>query len=140
MPCDYSKYPATWFTEIRPRILARAGEVRDKDGKVLQEATCEWPGCTATNRAMGMRDIHGIFHEWGEPFFDANDYPPGARLFYIVLTIAHKDHDITNSQDENLAAWCQFHHLKYDAKKHAKSVRENREKRDRQRTLEGDEG
>lgn len=24
MPIDYSKYPENWFTEIRPRILARA--------------------------------------------------------------------------------------------------------------------
>lgn len=25
MPCDYKKYPSNWFSEIRPRILARAG-------------------------------------------------------------------------------------------------------------------
>jgi len=25
MPIDYKKYPANWFTEIRPAILARAG-------------------------------------------------------------------------------------------------------------------
>ena len=25
MPCDYSKYPENWFTEIRPAILKRAG-------------------------------------------------------------------------------------------------------------------
>ena len=25
MPCDYSKYPQNWKTEIRPRILKRAG-------------------------------------------------------------------------------------------------------------------
>jgi len=24
MPCDYSKYPDNWFSEIRPRILERA--------------------------------------------------------------------------------------------------------------------
>jgi hypothetical protein len=133
MPCDYSKYPATWFTEIRPRILARAGEVRNKEGKVLQEATCEWPGCTAKNRAIGIRDVRGIFRPSGQ---DAPVYfkaAPGARPFRVILTIAHKDHDIANNEDENLAAWCQFHHLKHDAKQHAKTIRENREKRERER-------
>jgi hypothetical protein len=32
LPCDYKKYPANWRTEIRPRILARAGNC------------CEWCG------------------------------------------------------------------------------------------------
>lgn len=32
MPCDYSRYPANWKTEIRPRILERAGH------------RCEWCG------------------------------------------------------------------------------------------------
>jgi hypothetical protein len=32
MPCDYSRYPANWFTEIRPRILARAGDQCERCG------------------------------------------------------------------------------------------------------------
>ena len=32
MPCDYSEYPANWLTEIRPRILERAGD------------KCQWCG------------------------------------------------------------------------------------------------
>jgi hypothetical protein len=35
MPIDYSRYPANWLTEIRPRILERAGN------------KCEW--CKAEN-------------------------------------------------------------------------------------------
>lgn len=35
MPCDYSKYPGNWKTEIRPRILERASHC------------CEW--CHAEN-------------------------------------------------------------------------------------------
>lgn len=138
MPCDYSKYPATWFTEIRPRILARAGEVRNKEGKILQEATCEWPGCTARNHAFGIRDVRGIFREARH---DAPAYfkaLPGARPFTVILTIAHKDHDPANCRDESLAAWCQFHHLKHDAQQHAKTIRENRDKRERERAREGE--
>ena len=32
MPIDYKKYPPNWLTEIRPRILKRAG------------GRCEFPG------------------------------------------------------------------------------------------------
>lgn len=32
MPCDYSKYPSNWKTEIRPRILARAGNRCERCG------------------------------------------------------------------------------------------------------------
>lgn len=32
MPCDYSKYPKNWKTEIRPRILKRSGGGCEKCG------------------------------------------------------------------------------------------------------------
>lgn len=41
MPCDYSKYPANWKTEIRPRILERS---KTDDG--IEK--CEW--CGVPNR------------------------------------------------------------------------------------------
>jgi 5-methylcytosine-specific restriction endonuclease McrA len=37
MPCDYSKYPANWLTEIRPRILERAGNRCEKCGAANYE-------------------------------------------------------------------------------------------------------
>jgi len=48
MPCDYSKYPLNWKTEIRPRILARAGQLI-VDGKIEKQAKCE--NCGVLNRA-----------------------------------------------------------------------------------------
>ena len=36
----------------------------------------------------------------------------------IVLTIAHLDHQPENCDPENLRAWCQRHHLAYDADHH----------------------
>lgn len=36
----------------------------------------------------------------------------GAR---VVLTVAHKDHRPENCAEENLAAWCQRCHNRYDA-------------------------
>ena len=47
----------------------------------------------------------------------------------IVLTIAHLDHNPTNSASENLRAWCQKCHLTYDAKHHAANAAETRRKR-----------
>lgn len=41
MPCNYALYPATWKTEIRPRILKRAGN--------RCEGSPAYPDCRAEN-------------------------------------------------------------------------------------------
>jgi hypothetical protein len=123
MPCDYSKYPENWTTEIRPRILARAGDC------------CEWPGCGVRNGAEGVRDIDKVFHELGEPLFDLYEFPASARPFRIVLTIAHEDHDESNCAHTNLRAWCQLHHLRHDAQQHAENAKATREARTGQISL-----
>lgn len=94
MPCDYSKYPPKWDSEIRPRILARAGEVRNGAGKVLKEANCEKCGI--------------------------ENHSTKANGTFVVLTIAHLDHDSENHEvaDDRLAAWCQACHLGYDHWRH----------------------
>jgi hypothetical protein len=112
MPCDYSRYPANWFTGIRPRILARAGD------------RCE--RCGVPNHTHIARTADG----W-ECALESEE---GA--VWIILTIAHLDHDVTNNADENLMALCQKCHLIHDARQHATSRRENREKRDGQLTIE----
>ena len=94
MPCDYSKYPPNWKTEIVPRILQRAGERPDDGGPIIQEARCE--KCEVENHSTKRN---------------------GTR---VVLTIAHLDHDSENHdvQDERLRAWCQACHLGYDHFRH----------------------
>ncbi len=37
---------------------------------------------------------------------------------YVVLTVAHIDHDKTNNDPVNLGAWCQRCHLKHDLQHH----------------------
>lgn len=54
MPIDYAHYPPNWLTEIRPRILVRAGERRDADGEIIREAHCE--KCASPN--------HGVVYRW----------------------------------------------------------------------------
>lgn len=45
----------------------------------------------------------------------------------IVLTVAHLDHTPENCDLSNLRAWCQRHHLAYDAGHHAVSRARNRD-------------
>ncbi len=103
MPIDYRQYPVNWKETIRPRIMRRAGEVRDRHGRIIHEARCEW--CRARN------------HE-----------PHPRTGSYVVLTIAHLDHDKENPavSDDRLAALCQACHLGHDREHHNHVRRMNR--------------
>lgn len=126
MPCDYSKYPKNWFSEIRPAILER-----DKN-------CCKV--CKVPNGTFGYRGKDGKFYSWelieaaldyrGYDYFDYEllhhvkkdgTVTKGTK---IVLTIMHLDHDITNNDYSNLAAACQYHHLIYDLQHHKKNSKE----------------
>lgn len=115
MPIDYKKYPPNWKTEIRPRILKRAN------------SCCEF--CGVKNHDIGFRDQSGKFHPLENTI--ENDVwvqENNVRLFKIVLTIAHLDHDENNHdvQDDRLAALCQKCHLQYDAPEKARRRREKK--------------
>lgn len=134
MPCDYSLYPPNWRTEIRPAILARAGN------------RCEV--CGAKNGDCGYRDSEGKWYsseyiyetleKYGCDFFES-----GNELHHcwdkkgnptkptkIVLTIAHwHDKDPMNCDPENLKAACQYCHLTHDKDQHQTNARLTREKR-----------
>ena len=125
MPCDYTKYPPNWKTEIRPRILARAGEIRDAEGFVTQEASCE--RCEVLNHAYITRTETG----WDFAL------PEEEGTVYIILTVAHLDHDLKHNEDTNLAALCQKCHLGHDARQHVETARRNREARSGQGIFEG---
>lgn len=139
MPCDYSKYPPNWKTEIVPRIKERANH------------RCEF--CGLKNYAVGYRDEEGNFCGGGNAMFDClsdgldypslndldfkrakeivtqlNEYENEYKYIYILLTIAHLDHDEENHniKDDRLVALCQQCHLRYDAKE--KSKRRKRKK------------
>lgn len=87
MPIDYKKYPTHW-PDIRQRILQRAYN------------RCEWAGCGAPNGWLAFWSPLGKRH-----VVPPQGHPgPGTKVSLIVLTIAHKDHDVTNNDDSNLAA------------------------------------
>lgn len=112
MPIDYSKYPANWKTEIRPAILKRAGDRCEK--------------CGVENSVFGYRDRAGVFHR-SEGLQAEADVLDGHRVFRIVLTVAHLNHDRTDNRPENLAALCQRCHLLHDREQHRETRRRNRE-------------
>lgn len=99
-PENRSRYPEDW-PAIRRRILERAGN------------RCE---CTGEC---------GVDHRSGRcP--ERNAYAAEAFRGRVVLTIAHRDHTPENCAEENLAAWCQRCHLRYDRDHHAATRAETR--------------
>lgn len=120
MPIDYSKYPPDW-PEIRQRILTRAHN------------RCEWPGCGAPNGWFAFWSPTGTRH-----VVPLSRHPgAGTKVSLIVLTVAHKDHDVTRNEDDNLAAWCQYHHLAWDRDLHMQHAQETRRRQREENALGG---
>lgn len=128
MPCDYSKYPPNWKSEIRPGILKRDNN------------KCKF--CGLQNKLQGWRDNQGNFYEAqmildcmekrGYDYFENelldtfDKYGNPRGMITIVLTIAHLDHDLKNNHGDNLAALCQQCHLRHDAKHKAEKRKAKR--------------
>lgn len=132
-PENRHRYPANW-QEIRATVLQRA------------QHRCEWPGCGIRNHAVGAwrKSIagHHVWHPLGgsSPCAAAGTgltWPAGLPLSYrearefavanapmtvIVLTVAHLDHVPEHCDLTNLRAWCQRHHLAYDAEHHRQTA------------------
>lgn len=60
---------------------------------------------------------------------DGQPIPGNPRGSKTVLTVAHLDHNPENCQPVNLRAWCQSHHLRYDATIHAQHAAATRRQR-----------
>lgn len=58
------------------------------------------------------------------------------KVLKIVLTVAHLNHDETCNEDGNLAHLCQRHHLRLDAKHHARNAARTRRAKGGQLDLE----
>jgi len=123
MPCDYSKYPKAWRSEIVPRILERA------------KNRCEI--CNLKNKAAVWRVLiycrvngkYGYRSIWFTSFRDAKrlkNIGNDLKRVKVILTVAHLDHDETNQDvsDDRLKAMCQYCHLNYDAKEKMRRIME----------------
>ena len=106
MAIDYSKYPPTWLTEIRPRILKRAGN--------KCEGSPKYPTCRAVNG-----QLHPVTH---------------SRVVLTIAHLDHdpKNWDI---KDERLKAMCQRCHNTYDGVFRRKNRMETLKKKKKQLDL-----
>lgn len=125
LPENRARYPRNWSTEIRPRILLRAG--------YCCEGSPDFPQCRAPNHALGYwRD--GQFVPMPRSLREAGAVKGSEiacsdgttiKIIQIVLTVAHLDHTPEHCEPENLKAWCQRCHLHYDRQHHAETRRKN---------------
>lgn len=116
-PENRDRYPKDWAA-ISARIrFERAGN------------RCE--ECGVPNHELGGRTPDGQWHrarptgesalglQWPEPgsewWCDGVHGVVRLRIVRIVLTVAHLDHVPENCADDNLRAWCQRCHNRYDA-------------------------
>jgi hypothetical protein len=124
MPCDYSKYPTDWKL-IRSAILDRAGHRCEQ---------CRVPNGATIRRCAEIFLFNGTLLKASDGSRIKSTESPltlGAisREVVIVLTVAHLDHDITNNEPGNLAALCQWHHLRLDAEQHRVSAAATRRRK-----------
>ena len=118
-------YQGPEWQATRARILERAGNCCE---------ACRVPNHTVVARAAGWWVIPPElfwWHKpdetpqlyWTTPDGETSNRPLGfprqiCRMVYIVLTIAHLNHTPGDDRDENLKAWCQWCHLRYDERFH----------------------
>lgn len=103
-PENRARYPKDW-KQIRAAILARAVNRCECVGECGLHCHTHGPKrCT---------EEHGALARFAKG--------------YVVLTVAHLDHQPENCDPANLRAMCQRCHLRYDIGHHAKSRRKNRD-------------
>lgn len=140
-PENMARYPggsikSPEWRAIRKRIGARSG---------WRCETCGAPHMTIVARgSFSGRDAYMIV-DTGE-VFDAETGLKMAtmklsafgayRVLKIILTVAHLNHDETDSRDANLAHLCQRHHLRLDAKHHQRNASRTRRNRGGQLDME----
>ena len=120
-PSEKKRYPKDW-KQIAARIRARAGDRCECLGEcgILHQCRppetrcrlCDGPRCSERNRESAL-------------YFKGK----------VILTVAHLDHTPENCADENLRAFCQRCHLRYDGPHHAETARRTREAKDPQLKL-----
>lgn len=108
-------YSSPEWRVIRARILERAG------GK------CE--ACGKPDRVLVWVTRDGTGRWWMPVRKPLVEKGVELHLTRCVLTVAHLNHDTYDNRDVNLAALCQYCHLKHDRRFHLASARRTRARR-----------
>lgn len=132
MPINYSKYPANWFTEIRPAVLARADncceDCKVKNYELIYRG--KWNGipCYQDMNGNVFSAIDG--HRLGATYVgNIRNCNKGTK---IILTIAHLIYDEDKTKHcelHELKALCQRCHLILDLPHHISKRKANKLKK-----------
>ena len=107
-PENRHRYPPNWH-QIRAAILDRAKDRCERCGVPNHCHVQRPPGCHWTKAR-----------------------PEDEGAVWIVLTVAHLDHQPENNDPANLLALCQKCHLRHDAPHHRANARRTRLQKSRQ--------
>lgn len=120
-PENKKRYPANWKTEIRPKILARANNCCENCG-VPNKSLLIYRN-NKLDDIVKPNDFTYDLHKYSGKSWTTceNGKLIRYRVALVVLTIAHLDHMPENCNEDNLRAWCQKCHNKYDAKHRAET-------------------
>ncbi len=126
-PDNRSRYPSDW-PKIRAAILERAGDKCEKCKVANRTRIARGGGDDEGTYMLDSADVYCA--ETGKHLGQCHmsNYEV-AKMVDVVLTIAHLDHAPENCDSENLRAWCQRCHLRYDAEHHAATARVTRRSR-----------
>lgn len=122
---EQARYPKDW-PSIRARILDRAS------------SACEWEGCQAAHGEYILRVIDDLDRWYSCVSIDEtiDNFPvEHYKPVLVVLTVAHLNHDPSDCREENLRAWCQLHHLRYDVHHHQQNAAATRRSKKQNREL-----
>lgn len=130
-PENLALYPSNWATEIRPRILARAGNRCERCKVPNHERIFRFLDGSAYMLSDGRMFASSDGRELGLSDSVAQDrIRDGREGVRIVLTIAHLyDPNPANCADDNLTALCQRCHNLLDAPMRAANARKTRHSR-----------
>ncbi|HJV76035.1 MAG TPA: hypothetical protein VJ654_17575 [Noviherbaspirillum sp.] len=126
-PENKSRYPANW-NEIRAAVLERADHKCEKCNVKNRTRICRGAGNDADTYMTSEAEVFDADNGEYLGRCRMSDYHVG-KMVDIVLTIAHLDHQPENCGMENLRAWCQRCHLRYDAEHHARNAAATRKSR-----------
>ena len=111
-PENKDRYPKDW-PQISKRIREAAGQKCQKCGAPNGAIICR--GDSKASLGTYMVETGEIYDvETGEYVDTGRGSEYIGRFVCVVLTVAHLDNQPENCADENLRAWCQRCHNRYD--------------------------
>jgi 5-methylcytosine-specific restriction endonuclease McrA len=119
-PENKHRYPKEW-PAIRAAILERAAGKCEKCGAPNHSRIARGAGEDEGTYMLDTADVYCA--ETGKHLGRcAHSNYELAKMVDVVLTIAHLDHTPENCEPDNLRAWCQRCHLRYDAEHHKRTA------------------